>query len=195
MIAVEPSIREGNRTLDAKQLFLARCNQIESIVDSPHEIDVLDLSGKLRQLLADRHSLLSAANTIKIPLEFWVNDMEWEKFEAFGFQFGIMPDGLDPYISGSREPTAIKLNLQQFLAHPVIFYFGQKLTVLDVIKYAANSAGGVHHDPTPRSEYRSLAELHRDLSINGLPGSTQILRSIAKVTLRSLDPLIRQLTS
>jgi hypothetical protein len=39
--------------VDADRLFLARCKQIETAMQSTNEIELLDLSAHLRQLLID----------------------------------------------------------------------------------------------------------------------------------------------
>ncbi|MDX8448281.1 hypothetical protein [Mesorhizobium captivum] len=156
------------------------------MVDSPNEIDVLDLAGILRQILADKYSLLAAANTNKLPVKFRVTDPEWDKFAAFGFEFGIMPDGIYPHASD----TAIELNLDQFLAYQLIHYFGTVYTVLDVIKYAAQTAGAIHYDIKPKADHVQLHNLQAEISINGLPGTLQMLRSITRVTLEAIQPVI-----
>jgi hypothetical protein len=48
----------GKETMDAKTLFLERCKQVEALMQSHKEIDLLDLAAKLRQLLLDGDALM-----------------------------------------------------------------------------------------------------------------------------------------
>jgi hypothetical protein len=59
----------------------------------------------------------------------------------------------------------------------------------DIIKYAANVAGGVHQ-ATP-SERPTLMHMYAaQVSMGGLPGAIRQLQAIARVALRGLRPLI-----
>jgi hypothetical protein len=70
---------------------------------------------------------------------------------------------------------------------------GQEHTVKDVIKFAANVAGGVHHDPKPKPEFGAIKEFSDRFGIGGLPAGIRQLMAIARVTLKAFRPLLEQL--
>jgi hypothetical protein len=45
------------------------------------------------------------------------------------------------------------MTIDQFLAQAVLVIEGKKYSVKDVIKFAANVAGAVHHDPKAKPEF------------------------------------------
>lgn len=168
-------------------LFLQRSEQINLLLDSHNEVDLLDLGGLIRQLLCDQYPLVQTVNVNKIPIEFEAGlfrqppDAQTELL--------LLEDGLDPQTRPPGSPST-KFDHQGFLNHVVIHHKGKQHTVRDVIKFASNVAGGVHHDPHPRPEYRDLASASEEWGIAGLPLSIRQLKAIARVTMRGIDPLI-----
>lgn len=175
--------------MDAKELFLRRCRQVASLLESHDEGDLLDLSAYLRTLLCDQHCLVDTVNRRKdrVPLEFHVGSFS-QKPDEFTALLSL-EDGIDPE---TRHPGApwVVLTHKQFLRHVVVHSYKESLTVLDVIKHATNVAGGVHHDPYDK---RLLARLSQRHSIGNLPLGIRMLKAIARVTMRALDPLIKRI--
>lgn len=166
------------------------------LVASHDELDLLDLAGLLRKVMCDKHSLMDTANVRKIKVRFEVgcfgpsfgpgDDPYWEYVA-----FQSLEDGIDPQTSpGGRTLT---LNKDDFLKHEILYIYGKAHTVRDVIRFATNVAGGVHHDPNPNREYRLIKAASETLTIGGLPASIRQLKAITRVTLRGLEPLIEDL--
>lgn len=176
-------------------LFLKRCEQLQLLVESHREIEILDLAARLRQLLADKHPLTATVNTNKVKLRFEVGyfDGPPDPFEAY-VQFQSLEDGVDPY-TRHKPQVPKRLNIDEFLAHHVMTVSGERRTIKDIIRHVSNVAGGVHHDPTPDQEYAILVELARAFSVGGLPAGFRILKAIGRVTLRGLQPLIEDVRS
>lgn len=176
-----------------REILLRRCNRLASSIGSPDEIDVTDLAFGLRQILLDKHSLIDLANDRNVRINFVVGCIDWDRLSIAGMRptLGGLIGSLDPINEdGSiRHPHAI-LNKDQFLKH-IIFLVGEHdITVKDIIRYHSNAAGAVHYDPTPRPEYEVLHSLNDKVEMFGMRGTTHILRSIAIVTLRAVDPLL-----
>lgn len=169
-------------------LFLERCDQVAILLESHKEIELLDLSALLRQLLFDEKSLVDTVNTRPIRLEFRVG--------AWPPMFDPLPthvsleDELDPETGPPGISTAITLSRAEFARYPVTYFDGLSISVKDVIRYASNVAGGVHHDPSPRPEFRIMHALSQQIGWGGLPLGIRQLKAIGRVTLRALYPLI-----
>ncbi len=89
--------------MEADKLFLARCRQIASLLESHNEVDLLDLSSYLRALFLDQHALVDTVNAgpEKVRLEFHVGT-----FSNQPDQFTTLlsfEDGIDPQ---TRRPGA-----------------------------------------------------------------------------------------
>jgi hypothetical protein len=177
--------------MEAEKLFLVRCRQIASLLESNNEVDLLDLSGLLRQLLLDQHALVDSVNggsSEKVKLEFYVGAFSHAPDQFASLLF--LEDGIDPQTRRPGAPSAV-LSMGNFLNHAVIYASGEHLTIKDVIKHAAESAGGVHHNPHSK-KHRVLAQLSRRAAVGGLPLGIRMLKAIARVTMRTLTPLIEK---
>ena len=177
-------------TMDPKPLFIARCEQLEELLKSNDELSAIDLSRILRQLLVDQHSLVHTVNVNKIPIRFLVNKFREMPQGLPPLTFGLLEDGLDPDTSPPIYPPPVELTLGDFLNCVVLIINGQQHTVKDIIRFAANVAGGIHHDPKPKVEYAAIKAFSEMFGIGGLPAGSRQLRAISRVTLKALSPLI-----
>jgi hypothetical protein len=173
--------------MKAEELFLERCGQIERLLQSHREIELLDLGGLLRQLLLDGTPLVHKANKYRLKLKFKVGMFRQppDRYTAFL----ILEDGLDPDARAPGSPSK-EVSLDGFLGHTIIFTRGVAHTVSDVIKFAANVAGGIHHTENPKGTQKALAQFSAFYQLGGLPAGTRQLKAISRVTLKGLNPLI-----
>jgi hypothetical protein len=176
--------------MDAASLFLERCKQIETAMQSSKEIDLLDLSARLRQLLVDgRETLVHQANRDRrLKLNFRVGSFRQEPDQYVAHQ--SLEDGIDPETRPPGSPST-RVNFDGFLAHKVLYIRGAPYTVRDVIKHAADVAGGIHLSNNPDDRQQVIAAYSKSATLGGLPGATRMLRAIARVTSRGLLPLIQ----
>jgi hypothetical protein len=140
----------------------------------------------LRQLLLD-------------PLIHQVNRQRRLKLRFVVGEFTLKPDGytrilsledgLDPETRRPDTPRK-EVNLDGFLGHTILYLKGQPHSVSDVIKFAANVAGGVHRTENPEDRQKLIARYAASVSLGGLPGAIRQLQAIARVTLKGLRPLI-----
>jgi hypothetical protein len=173
--------------MDADTLFLERCKQVEAATQSSNEIDLLDLSAKLRQLLLDESPLVHQANRERLKLKFVVGEFTLQP-DAYTSVLSL-EDGLDPETRRPGSPRK-EVSFQGFLNHKVLYLKGQPHSVSDVISLAANVAGGVHLTKNPKEKQELIARYAASVSIGGLPGAIRQLQAIGRVTLRGLRPLI-----
>jgi hypothetical protein len=107
----------------------------------------------------------------------------------------LIDDGIDPEALPPQSPArkaAVTLNRDQFLSHVIMRLNGANISISDAIRYAANVAGGVHHDPRKKKEL--LAEFSNRFGYGGFPLGIRQLKAIARVALRGLQPLIEDVT-
>jgi hypothetical protein len=72
----------------------------------------------------------------------------------------------------------------------VLITKGKEHTVKDVIRFGANVAGAVHHDPKPRDDYKEIQAFSAMFGVGGLPAGIRQLMAISRVTLKALRPLL-----
>ena len=173
--------------MDATPLFLARCKQIETAMMSSNEIELLDLSAHLRQLLIDDTSPLHKVNRERrFKLKFVVG--EFRQRPDSHTRILSLEDGVDPETRPPGSPRK-QVSLGGFLGHTILYLQGQPRSVGDVIKFAAHVAGGVHQ-AAPKDKQKLIEDYSSQVSIGGLPGAIRQLQAIARVALRGLRPLI-----
>lgn len=185
--------------MKAELLFLHRYKQMSLLTGSLDEVDLLDLSQRLYQMIVDKHSLMDTANTRRIPLRFrataqppppaWILDMS---------AFVSVEDSVDPDVVVGKPMAAYvrEMTRDEFLALQVVWIEGKPLTVKHIIGYARNVAGGGHHDPTTQyGEYRALGEQREKIRFGGLPQGVRQLRAIGRIVVRGLLPLYDDITA
>lgn len=178
--------------MEAKKLFLERCVQVLALSRPRKEVELLDLSALLRKLIADKKPLVDTVNMNKIKIRFTVAGAKppWADNPGIKGADWFLMEGMDPtYVDNPNIPI-LSLDRSQFLAFPCIYNGPTKVTVKDVVRYAANAAGGVHHDPKPKPEYAVIDALAKQENIHGLPAGLHQLSPIARITLRGLAPLV-----
>lgn len=179
--------------MDAESLFLNRCKQLSEKINSGNEIDMLDSSAILRQLLIDGTPVLHQANLkYKLKPEFTVCDFSVQPDE---FTVNLsLEDGLDP---DTRRPGAPRkaVGLDGFLSHPVVYLKGKPHSVRDIIKHCAEVLGGVHLTNNPKERQKLLANYSAEFSIGGLPGATRQMAAVGRVALKGFAPLINAIES
>src|SRR6266436_383586 len=99
--------------MDAEALFLQRCRQIDELMRSHNEIDLLDLGAMLRQLLLDDHPLLHKANSkSRLRLQFHVGEFRNQPDQYMEAQ--SLEDGLDPETRPPGSPSK-QVNFDHFI--------------------------------------------------------------------------------
>jgi hypothetical protein len=177
--------------MDADTLFLEKCRRVASLLASDSEIELLELSGLIRQLLIDDHPLVGIVNRrpdrVKLVFRVGAFTSKPDKYTAFL----SLEDGIDREKRDSPLPI-VALSQGDFLKHPVIYSHPFAVTIQQVVLYAANVAGGIHYDPIPKKKHAVMARLTRKVQSRGLPLGIVMLKDIAAVMLRGLEPLIKK---
>ncbi|MDO8379762.1 hypothetical protein [Phenylobacterium sp.] len=177
----------------AEILFLHRFEEISLLVESHEEIDLLDLAGRLYQMIGDKHALMDSANVRGLSLRFRAADQppppDWILDISVVFSF---EDSVDPaQVEGTPQGEFVReMTKDEFLKLSLLWLNKAPLTIRHIIGYARNVAGGTHHDPTQQHrEYAALAEARDFVSVGGSPLGVRQLRAIGRVVVRALQPL------
>lgn len=157
------------------RLFEELLHELQVLIGSATEYDLIRSSRILRQLLLDGDALLHLVNReVRATPTFRVRT-------ADSMSLGI-------YWTEEHAPY-IDLNLQQFLAYPVGNSNGNEITVRQVIKYAAIILGGVHFKVDKGGEYEVVARIHESRDEFGSTPILRCLREIGAVTRDGLIPV------
>ena len=140
--------------MDTERLFLRRCEQIALAAASEDEGELIDLSGRLYQMISDRHCLADVVNTGRRKLRFRVVKPAplpefLEQYRDAGLMW-MNDDSLDPELFEPHQLTnmdVVEITKDEFLALPILTLERRDLTIKEVIGYARNVAGGTHIDP------------------------------------------------
>jgi hypothetical protein len=181
--------------MDARQLIVERCEQMRQMLASAKEIDCLDIAGNLRQLLADQHRLIDTANVNKVPIRFRSNKLREDPPGLPIPSFRSIEDGLDPDTAAPIHGAPYDMTIDQFLGQTILVIGGKPYSVKDVIKFAANVAGAIHHDPKAKPEFEAQKRYSELFRIGGFPAGIRQLRAIARITLKALQPLLADIAA
>lgn len=175
--------------METKQLFVKTLDDIEKRLTSRDEYEILLIAGLLRKLLLDGDSLINQViTTEKLKIEFVVNDKSAPTTPPIPV-FWSIEDGIDPETSPPFLINPIKVNKENLLKRPVIQCDGKIVTVKDLIRHMAHVEGAVHPGLPKTDEEKILKELGQTLGIGGLPAGIRLLKAIARIVLKGLEPL------
>jgi hypothetical protein len=108
--------------MDAASLLLARCKQIETAMVATNEIELLDLSAHLRQLLIDDTSPLHQVNhERRLKLKLVVCDFR-QRPDRHTVMLSL-EDGVDPEGRPPGSPRK-EVSLGGFLDHKIVYLRG-----------------------------------------------------------------------
>lgn len=173
------------------RLFIEKLNHLRSLIETGEEYDLLVAGGILRHLFVDEVPLVVAVNKkFRLNLEFHVGSLGIdESMLALGLTYAFLEDEIDGTSLPSGYPVK-KLSLNRFLDHCVAISNGTPISIRDIIKHAANAAGGVHH--VPKKEQIPMAELSGILKIMGLPVFIRSIGAIGRTAVATLSELERE---
>lgn len=168
--------------MDHMSLFLKLLYELQILIGSSTEYDLIRLSKTLRQLLLDGDAIVNLVNRqLRLDIRFRVARIDSTKHPGDW----IFPDIV---CSGLNEPS-LALKLDKFLSHRTGFASGRYITVRDLIKYAATCLGGVHFKLDSAGDHGHIAKFHTESVRKGLSPVLLALRDIARVTRDALIPV------
>jgi len=171
--------------MDADRVFIRRYEQVVALSKSRDELDLVDLSLALYQLLADATPLMNLVNQERRQVLFKVLHYEPSQPGATVLHAAL---ALDPTHTWGQ--AIVYLKRDAFLKAPVLISMNEEVTVLTLISFTRNALGGGHYNPlTNDQKYDLIKSLRQSSSMNGLPGGIFQLTQIGLVTAAALQEL------
>jgi hypothetical protein len=180
---------------ESEILFIRTLEDIEKRLSETDPYEILLLSGLIRKLFLDNFPLVDQINKerrIKLAFEVTV-PVSMPNNEPYP-TFWTIQDGLDPDTAPSFKKHYI-VNRDQFFQTIVTIINDQRYTIRDIVQFEANVMGGVHTG-TPRAEKEIiLKQIDSTIAIGGYASSLRQLEAIARVILKTLEPLRKAINS
>lgn len=183
--------------LDRDALFVSKVDWLDRIAkrSPPDPAELLIASGQIRLLITDRTRLLDQVNGSRnFDIRFRVLDNRNPIAVLSGATFWAVQDGLAPALdpNNKRNREILSLSCDAFLQERVMVYVGEDVTVKDLVRFCAHTAGGVHAgDPEGGNvgKEAKLADLGERILVGGMDPAVRSLRGIALVVVEALRPL------
>ena len=199
MRTIEQSQTHQGERVQAEQLFLRRYEEVTRLADRLDEYDVIDCGARVYQLIMDKNALYSAANKRKMPIEFLVQAETFEASKAADLMRSgklsllYTDDGLDPMTSPNPRPR--RVSRDELLEYRMSWTPSGFVRIKHILQFTRNAAGGVHLDAHPEKftgEWAILLRMQQQFEIEGVGFGVAPVRSIARVVLRGLAPLVTE---
>ena len=174
---------------EIEKLFLNTLEDIQNrlINDDPYEI--LLISGLLRKLFFDDYPLVDQINRVyRLKLVFKIIDNQVDIKKDPNLTFWSIQDGLDPDTAPPFR-RSITVTRDQFFKTIVTVFNQKHFSVKDIILFEANVCGGIHAGSPKSEKEKVLSQINNSIAIGGYQSTLRQLRAIARVVLKSLNPL------
>lgn len=172
-----------------EELFLNTIKDIEKRLSSSDPYEILMISGLLRKLFLDSYPLVDRVNKEhKLKIEFEIVDRSRKMPYEKDIVFWSIQDGLFPETAPSFRKRIV-VSRDKFFNTIVAKTKNEEFSVKDVIKFKANVCGGIHADSPKSEKDEILQRISKYISIGGYESNLRQLKAIARVILKSLEPL------
>lgn len=165
-----------------KNMFLQKFEEIERCHSNLSNYSLINVTPSLRFMLFDSQPLIDILNSEKqLPLKFCVNNaMSFDETEIATSLMLWKEIGFNLY----DEYKCLKK--AAFLKWPCIYYLGNPITVLDIIKFYAYVRGGIHLDKG-EVKYQPLWEAFELIKVSRLSMLDHTMRGIVQVVYKTLS--------
>ncbi|GAB2820302.1 hypothetical protein [Ferruginibacter profundus] len=165
-----------------KNMFISKYDEIERCHNNLTNFSLINVTPALRFMLFDSQPLLDILNRDKhLPIIFYVNNAI--NFDETEIATSMM---LWKEVSFNPLDEYKLLKKDAFLKWPCVYYIGQSITILDVIKFYAYVRGGIHLDKG-EAEYQLLREAFEIIKIDQLSTLDHTMRGILQVIYKTLS--------
>jgi hypothetical protein len=176
----------GIVAMDDADLFIQSLEDLNYLLASAKEYDVLRASHLIRQLLLDgANSLVDRVNrTHRLRIEYPVAPTQLPADLAATWFAGNELTALAP---STTQLSAVKWDKLQKMV--VARCNGREYTIHDLIDYSAHVAGGVHKTDPRQDHHAVLARLQAGWTEAGLSPVAETVRAVGRVILQGLYEL------
>lgn len=176
---------------DPHAFFEYRLARLDEYFVRPLVLGVYDVAAWMRQLLLDATPLVDIVNReLRLRIRFEVNTLPESITADLTTSQGVvhLGAGLSPALTRLGTPTR-SLTRDQFLQEPILLTGFERITVRQMILWAANEAGGVHYDPQDGGTTLVLNRLMRAMDTPENPVLASTIIGIARIVRDGLEPL------
>lgn len=169
--------------MNHSRLFEELLLELQGLINSENEYELIKSSRVLRQLLLDGDALLHLVNReLRASPQFNVRRTDDLKDRQF-----------DPHLYPGDDADVVSHNLQNFLSHSLGLSNGKAVTVREVIKFGAIVLGGVHFKDDPKGEYAHIASIHNARGESAVSDVLLALQNVGAITRDALIPIRDQM--
>lgn len=169
--------------MNHSRLFEELLLELQGLINSENEYELIKSSRVLRQLLLDGDALLHLVNReLRASPQFTVRRID----DLKGRQF-------DPHIYPGDNQNVVSHNLQNFLSQSLGLSNGKAVTVREVIKFGAIVLGGVHFKDDPKGEYAHITAIHNARGESAISDVLLALQNVGAITRDALIPIRDQM--
>lgn len=174
-----------------EQMFLNTIEQLQILINSYHEYEIIRASHLIRQLLLDgQKSLVERVNkSHRLKIKYRVVKTSPPDIPGLPpLKAWCAVDSIVPYMAppGSQP---VSMNWEKFQKQIVAIIDGHRYSVHDIVDYVAHIAGGVHLGSPNTDRARILASLDRQIPSTNLNIIVMTLRGIGRIILTGLSDL------
>lgn len=170
--------------MNHSRLFEELLLELQELINSEKEYELIKSARVLRQLLLDGDALLHLVNReIRASPQFNLRNVEHQVTHEF-----------NPNIYPHKPSDGvIRYNLKNFLSHSFGLSDDRPVSVREIIKYGAIVLGGVHFKEDTNGEYAHISKIHN--SRDGARNSDVLLalKDIGAITRDALIPIRDQM--
>lgn len=176
--------------MDKKVLFIKTLEDIKNRLSSQDAYEILMIAGLLRKLLLDDYPLIDQVNEKgRFKIKFIINGRQINPLMREAVFWSIQ-DGFDPETAYSAAP--IEVDRGKMLKTMVMKSSGNWFTVFDLIKFLCNVEGSIHSGKPKKDKEFVLQQIGKELQVGGINPVVRSIMSIARVTLKGLEPLKKE---
>jgi hypothetical protein len=170
-------------------LFLSTYQDIENRLNAKEPYEILYISALIRELFLDDFPLVDQVNkNYKLKILFKITETQ-AKIPGLPMPiFYSVHDGFDPDTAIRPGFRIIEVNRNKFFKACVLAIRGKEYSVREIILFEANIMGGVHASTAKTDKEKALKQID-SLFIGGYRSSLGLLKAIARVILKALEPL------
>jgi hypothetical protein len=175
---------------EAEVLFLRTLDDVGKRLTQSDPYEILFIAALIRKLFLDDFPLVDQVNRnhhVKIVFETTV--LHSDRSDGFPApSFWTVQDGLDPDTCHPGRERYVA-SREQFFKTVVTIVDNHQYSVREIILFEANVMGAVHAGSPKTDKEHVLKQIDSNISIGGHASSLRQLQAIARVILKSLDPL------
>jgi hypothetical protein len=174
---------------EIERLFLDTLRDIERRISNQDPYEILLISGLIRKLMFDDYPIINQVNrNYKLKLKFEITVPQDDIDNDPNLAFWSVQDGLDPDTASPFKKRKF-VSRDEFIHTTVTVINGKHFSIKDIVLFESNVCGGIHAGAPKSDKDYALNLVGKSLTVGGYSPCLRQLLAIARVILKSCDPL------